>query len=185
MLISCEELGLQPTFSTWSQVTMLHVYVLFARLRNLKGIDAKVWHQPLLDHFFFDAEQRMETYHNMAARGTRNKYLKDMYTQWRGLIAAYDEGIAKGDAVLAAAIWRNLFKAKEDVNIKGLAQIVSFTRRTLSGLDAVPDSRIMSEVVVFGSPKDEERLVTLRSPLLDTPFGKELPVANRSQVRIL
>ncbi|KAH8589391.1 ubiquinol-cytochrome C chaperone-domain-containing protein [Bisporella sp. PMI_857] len=164
------ELGLQPTFSTWSQVTMLHLYVLSARFRNIGTMDAQPFQQHLLDHFFYDAEHRMAVNHNMTARGTRNKYLKDLYVQWRGLIAAYDEGIFKGDAVLAAAIWRNIFKAKEDVDIKGLAMIVSYTRRLLSRLDALSDEALASEKLEFGNPTDEEKVVNIRSAMLDLPF---------------
>jgi cytochrome b pre-mRNA-processing protein 3 len=35
--------------------------------------------------------------------------MKDVLEQYHGSISAYDEGLIKGDAVLAAAIWRNIF----------------------------------------------------------------------------
>jgi len=172
------ELGLKPTFSTWSQVTMLHMYLLSARFRSLKT-DPQPWQQHLLDHFSYDAENHMTIQHNMHARGTRNKYLKDLFVQWRGLLAAYDEGLVKGDAVLAAAIWRNVFKANEDVDIKGLAMVVSYMRRTLKGLDELSDEELTTAEVGFGSPKTEESVVRLRSAMLDLPFdkasGKDLP----------
>ncbi|KAG9240445.1 ubiquinol-cytochrome C chaperone-domain-containing protein [Calycina marina] len=166
---------LHPTFSTWSQVTMLHMYILFARYRNFAGPEATLWQQHLLDHFFYDAENRMAVYHNMVARGTRNKYLKDLNMQWRGLIGAYDEGISKGDAVLASAVWRNVFKAKQDVDIKALAHIVSYMRRLLSELDQVPDEKLVTEVVDFGSPTSEDSVVKLRSAMLDLPLTTEVP----------
>jgi len=178
------ESGLSPTFSTWSQVTMLHMYVLFARYRKFSAAEATLWQQHLLDHFFYDAENRMAVYHNMNARGTRNKYLKDMFIQWRGLLAAYDEGITKGDAVLASAVWRNVFKAKEDVDLKALAYIVSYMRRLLSGLDAVPDDKLINEIVVFGSPEGEDQVVRLRSAMMELPFtaatSNELPAKKQS-----
>jgi cytochrome b pre-mRNA-processing protein 3 len=166
------EVGLKPTFSVWSQVTMLHMYLLSARFRDLKDVDPQPWQQHLLDHFFYDAEHRMATNHNMHARGTRNKYLKDLFVQWRGLLAAYDEGISKGDAVLAAAVWRNVFKGVEDVDITKLALIVSYLRRLLKGLDGVSDHDLMTNVVGFGSPKAEEGLVRIKSPSLDLSFDK-------------
>lgn len=150
---------------------MLHMYLLTARFRAFTG-DPTIWQHHLLDHFSYDAENKMTTLHNMEARGTRNKYLKDVYVQWRGLLAAYDEGLVKGDAVLAAAVWRNVFKANEDVNIKGLAMVVSYMRRTLKGLDALPDDKIKLAEVGFGSPKSEEALVKTRSPMFDLPFEK-------------
>jgi cytochrome b pre-mRNA-processing protein 3 len=167
------ETGLQPTFSTWSQVTMLHMYLIAARFRCFPTLSqTQTWQQHLLDHFFYDAENRMMVNHNMHARGTRNKYLKDLFIQWRGLLAAYDEGIYKGDAVLAAAIWRNVFKANEDVDIKALAQIVSYMRRALKGLDSMPDETLMSVDLQFGSPKDEANAVAMKSKMMDLPFEK-------------
>lgn len=37
--------------------------------------------------------------------------MTDMLEQYRGSVAAYDEGLVAGDPVLAAAIWRNVFGA--------------------------------------------------------------------------
>ncbi|KAL9579537.1 MAG: hypothetical protein Q9203_006654, partial [Teloschistes exilis] len=82
-----EELGLIPTFTTWSQITFLHMYILHVRLRAFHPASAQTWHQHLLDHFFYTAEDRMVRDHNIAARGARNSYLKDLFVQWRGLLA--------------------------------------------------------------------------------------------------
>lgn len=121
----------------------------------------------------------MTVYHQMHARGTRNKYLKDLFIQWRGLLAAYDEGLMKGDAVLAAAVWRNVFKAREDIDIKALAMIVSFMRKALKGLDGMTDEQVMSAALKFGGPTNEIKIVGDRSQMLDLPFtrapGKDLP----------
>lgn len=177
-------MGLNPTFSTWSQVTMLHMYLFSARFRNFEPYAAAPWQQHLLDHFFFDAENRMAINHNMHARGTRNKYLKDMFIQWRGLLAAYDEGLAKGDAVLAAAVWRNVFKASEDVDVRSLAEVVSFMRHTLKTLDALPDSTFSQFAVELGSPSDEAGVVSVKSKMIDLPFerapGKDLPSSQKA-----
>jgi len=170
-------LGLQPTFSTWSQVTMLHMYLLSARFRCFEAHIAQPWQQHLLDHFFYDAENRMTVEHNMHARGTRNKYLKDLFIQWRGLLAAYDEGLARGDAVLAAAVWRNIFKAKEDVDVRAIAQIVSYMRRVLKGLDKTPDADIQACKVEFGSPEEESAVVALKSKMMDESFDATSPAA--------
>ena len=110
--------------------------------------------------------------HNMHARGTRNRYLKDLFIQWRGLLAAYDEGLAKGDAVLAAAVWRNIFKANEDIDVKRLAQIVSYMRRALKGLDALDDRKVMEARLIFGDPAAEGNIVAVKSKMIDLPFEK-------------
>ncbi|KAI0446119.1 hypothetical protein F4803DRAFT_547636 [Xylaria telfairii] len=139
-----DDFKLPPTFSTWSQVTMLHMYLVFARLRNLDREAARSWQAQLVDHFFFDAEERMDLSHGISSRALRGKYLKDMFVQWRGVIAAYDEGIAKNDAVLASAVWRNVFKAREDINVRDLAAIVSWMRLSLKMLDQMPDEALFA-----------------------------------------
>jgi cytochrome b pre-mRNA-processing protein 3 len=148
------------------------MYLLSARFRAFEPCASAPWQQHLLDHFFYDAENRMAINHGMHARGTRNKYLKDMFIQWRGLLAAYDEGLAKGDTVLAAAVWRNVFKANEDVDVKTLAQIVSYMRRALKGLDFMEDDKVQRAGLQFGTPQDEGAIVNLKSKMMDTPFEK-------------
>lgn len=111
------DLGLEPTFSTWSQITYLHMYLVTVRLRAFDDqAQFRDYQRYLIEHFSNAAEDKMLILHSMGARGIRNRYLKDLFIQWRGLLAAYDEGMIQGDAVLAAAVWRNLWKAKEDVD---------------------------------------------------------------------
>ena len=107
--------------------------------------------------------------HNIAAGFVRQKYLKDLYLQWRGLLAGYDEGLVKGDAVLATAVWRNVFKADEAVDFRGVAEIVSYMRGVLKGLDGLSDEDVASGEVVFGDPGQERDEVLVRSGLMDAP----------------
>ena len=146
------------------------MYLLSARFRCFPASSAQQWQQHLLDHFFYDAENKMTIEHNMHARGTRNKYLKDIYVQWRGLLAAYDEGLVRGNATLASAIWRNVFKANPDVDFRALAQITSYMRKDLSQLDSLPDETLMVAEWKFGSPESEQVLVKSKSQMMDLPF---------------
>lgn len=77
--------------------------------------------------------------HTISARGIRNRYLKDLFLQWRGIIAAYDEGLIKGDAVLASAVWRNLFKGEDDVDWRNVAMVVAYMRKAVVELERVKD----------------------------------------------
>ncbi|KAI9879443.1 MAG: Protein cbp3, mitochondrial [Pleopsidium flavum] len=164
------ELGLAPTFNTWAQVTFLHMYLLNARLRNFPADHAPAWHQHLLDHFFYEAENRMTVIHNVHARAIRNRYLKDLFVQWRGLTAGYDEGLVKGDAVLAAAVWRNVFKGDEEVDLRRLGEVVSYMRRVLKTLDTVQDEAIASGRIKFGDPGSERDLVSAASKMMSVPI---------------
>lgn len=171
--------GLQPTFSSWSQVTMLHMWLFVVRFRAIGAEMSKHSNrtskelandhqQHLVDHFFSDAEGKMAEQHNMEAAGTRNKYLKDLHLQWRGCLAAYDEALIKGDTVLATAVWRNVFKADENVDVEALAMIVSYLRKALKELGSVNDG--MLKGIKFRIPAAEAGVVRTRSAALDEPL---------------
>lgn len=160
---------------------MLHMYLLSTRFRAFPADLSPHWQQHLLDHFFYDAEVKMEIEHGMVARGTRNKNLKELLLQWRGCLLAYDEGLVRGDAALAAAVWRNVFKADANVDVQHLAMIVSWMRGSLQDLDGVSDHDAMTKgtTFAFGNPDVEEQVVRERSKMMDLPFeraeGKDLP----------
>lgn len=176
-----ETLGLTPTFNTWAQITFLHMYLLTCRLRCFPPAHAPVWHQHLLDHFFYIAEDRMVVTHNIAARSIRNKYLKDLFVQWRGLMAGYDEGLVRGDAVLATAVWRNIFKADENVDFRGVGEVVSYIRGVLKGLDELADESIASGEVVFGNPESERDGVLQKSRMMIDPAREVKEPARAAQ----
>ncbi|KAL9031431.1 MAG: hypothetical protein Q9196_000534 [Gyalolechia fulgens] len=163
-----ESLGMTPTFNNWAQITFLHMYILTVRLRAFPASAAPSWHQHLLDHFFYIAEDRMVREHNVYSRMIRNKYLKDLFTQWRGILAAYDEGLVKGDAVLATAVWRNIFYGREDVDMKGLGTVVSYMRGVLKGLEGMDDEEVGKGDVVFGDPGTQKKIVEVKSRMMDT-----------------
>ena len=143
------------------------MYLLTVRIRCFPPPHAPTWHQHLLDHFFYNAEERMTVMHNVHTRTVRNKYLKDLFVQWRGLTAGYDEGIMKGDAVLAAAVWRNVFKGDEEVDLRKLGTVVSYMRRCLNRLDGTAEEKIVCGDVTFGDPGGEAAWVKVRSKMMD------------------
>jgi cytochrome b pre-mRNA-processing protein 3 len=121
---------------------MLHMYLLVVRFRCLDPAAQQAWQAQLVNHFFYQAEAKMEDVHDLSSRMIRQRYLKDLFVQWRGLILAYDEGIVKGDAVLASAVWRNLFKAREDVDVRALAAVVAWMRAGLRELGDMSDEMV-------------------------------------------
>ena len=106
----------------------------------------------------------MAVWHGMSARGVRNKHLKDLWEVWRGLLLSYDEGVIKGDAVMASAVWRSIFKAKEDVNIEDVAIVAAYIRRELQRLGDMSDQQISTGEVAFSSPGSVRRLLEKESP---------------------
>lgn len=140
------------------------MYLLTVRIRAFPPTHAPTWHQHLLDHFFYMAEDRMVTLHGINVQSLRNKYLKDLFTQWRGLLAGYDEGLAKGDdAVLATALWRNVFGADQDVDLTLLGAVLSYTRGVLAGLDYMTNNVLMTGEVAFGDPASQLQEVLVQS----------------------
>ncbi len=121
---------------------MLHMYLLVVRFRCMDQTAQQAFQAQLVNHFFYQAEAKMELMHDLTSRITRQAYLKDLFVQWRGLIMAYDEGIYKGDAVLASAVWRNLFKAREDVDTRALAAVVSWMRAGMEQLTELTDETV-------------------------------------------
>lgn len=164
------------------------MYLLTVRLRNFPSNESmQEFSRHLIDHFSHEAEMRMDTMHGIASRSIRVRYLKDLFLQWRGVLAAYDEGLIKGDAVLGAAVWRNLFKGAE-TSLKGgeldwtqIARVVAYMRRVLIDLASVDDAALISAVSgplgqdtkkgIFARNQLDEQLVQRRSAGLSEPFS--------------
>ncbi len=107
----------------------------------------------------------------MAARDTRNKYLKVLFSQWRGLIALYNKGLAKSDAVLASAVWRNVFKASEEVDVRQIALIVAYMRSAAQTLDSVLDNALQQTKFSVPPLSQQKTIAGLRIKEMDMPFA--------------
>lgn len=164
---STAEFGLLPTFSTWSQVTMLHLYLIVVRLRCCDKASWQAWQTQLVNHFFQHAEDTMQINHGMG-RMTRSGHLNSLFQTWRGVILAYDEGLVKGDAVMAAAVWRNVFGSREDVDMRHVAAVVAFMRRNIKQLDGMLDPALL-----YHGAKVFEIPPTVELQFVDQPVSLE------------
>lgn len=134
---------------------MLHLYLVNARIRMLERDAYRSWQQQLIDHFFFECEKKMHIDHNITSSALRQRYLKDIFVQWRGLLLAYDEGLIKGDAVLASAVWRNLFKGDPEVDPRALVAIVGWMRSGLASLEGASDMAMPNRALeILDKPVD-------------------------------
>ncbi|GAA6058111.1 hypothetical protein JCM3770_005944 [Rhodotorula araucariae] len=106
-----EECSLPPSFQTWFSLTTLHVWLLSVRFRSLPPPLGRTYIQELINHMFIDVELRIRGPYAVTQGRLIKGYMNDMLEQYHGACAAYDEGLVRGDAVLAAAIWRNVFGA--------------------------------------------------------------------------
>ena len=91
----------------------------------------------------------MDVNHDLSSKTVRQRFLKDLFVQWRGVVAAYDEGIARGDAVLGSAVWRNLYKGRSEVDFRRVAGVVSYIRGTLWELERKTNGDFMVGRGVF------------------------------------
>lgn len=172
-----KELGLSPTFSTWAQITMMHMYLSIVRYRCLPQEAFEGSQKSLVDAFFYEAEERMDVHHGMSSRSLRQHHLKDLFVAWRGLMLAYDEGLVRGDAVLAAAVWRNLFKGNPDVDVRKVAAVVSYMRASLKRLEQLSDDEVLLKMQTAFQTDIRTEL-----QLVDVPAGPlvgELPKAGK------
>jgi cytochrome b pre-mRNA-processing protein 3 len=144
------------------------MWILQVRLRHFPAPMSKHWIELLTNHCFWEAEKTMDLVQKLT--GTqRSKYLKDYYEIWRGTILAYDEGLVKGDAVLAAAVWRMLFDAKEDVDPVKIALVTAYLRKEVGRVGLLGDKVLASGWVGFGEPVSEDDIL-MQSPLMQLPF---------------
>ncbi|KAG5748546.1 hypothetical protein H9Q69_011053 [Fusarium xylarioides] len=182
---------LHPTFSTWSHVTMLHLYLINTRIRCFDREGFQNWQHQLTDHFFFECEKKMHIDHHITSSALRQRYLKDIFVQWRGLLLAYDEGLIKGDAMLASAIWRNLFKGSADADPRALLAIVGWMRSTLLQFEAVSDNNLAAQLpAIMAKPVDvfwtrlEKRLGGEQEDSLPAKEVKEEPVSTEETAKV-
>jgi cytochrome b pre-mRNA-processing protein 3 len=134
---------------------MLHLYLINTRIRCFDREGFQNWQHQLTDHFFFECEKKMHIDHHITSSALRQRYLKDIFVQWRGLLLAYDEGLIKGDAMLASAIWRNLFKGSPDADPRALLAIVGWMRSTLLQFEAVSDNNLPAQLpAIMAKPVD-------------------------------
>ncbi|KAF2715113.1 hypothetical protein K504DRAFT_396143 [Pleomassaria siparia CBS 279.74] len=172
-----ESLGLQPNFNNWAQITFMHMYMLQVRFRMLPESHATPWIQHMTNHAFYAAEDRLVVWHKMHSATIRQKFLKDAFAQWRGVLLAYDEGLIKSDAMLAAAVWRNLLSGREDVDFEKLAQIVGYMRKEIKRLVLASNDEVLTGAWKFeGDPGDEKDITQVMSRALQQ---REAPVPKK------
>lgn len=59
-----------------------------------------------------------------------------------------------------------MFKADEDVDFRGVGEVVSYIRGVLKGLDEMPDEEVASGEIFFGDPASERIVVLSKSRLM-------------------
>ncbi|CAD1813568.1 Ubiquinol-cytochrome C chaperone family protein [Candida parapsilosis] len=134
-----QTLGLPMSFSQQVQITILHYWILSVRMRALPFKYAKQYQQKLVDRIFEDLSSRMTTELGIKSGRIIEGYLKDYHTQMLGSVLSYDEGLMTDDITLAAALWRNVFNANDNVDIRHVEALLVYVRSQLYVLNKMTD----------------------------------------------
>lgn len=152
-------LKLPRTFSQWFQITILHEWMLFTRMRAMPFKYGKNYQQKLVDRTFSDIELRLFDEMNIHSGRIVDQYLKDFDTQLKGAVLAYDEGFFTDDSTLATAVWRNLFAGRKNIDITHLESVVKYIRSQLYILSRLSDREFATGKFNFVLPtQDVEKL---------------------------
>lgn len=97
----------------------------------------------------------MKSSYGVKKSGQVDKFARDSLHRYHGATLAFDEGVLRGDAVLASALWRNVMSAsdldaadgepmpRDAQQIVALDQLVQYTHRELHRLGNVSDSNVL------------------------------------------
>lgn len=155
-----EDLKLPRTFSQWFQVTVLHEWILFVRMRAMPFKYGRNYQQKMVDRTFSDIEMRLFEEMNVNSGRIADQYLKDFNSQLRGAVFAYDEGFFTDDATLATAVWRNLFGGRKNIDIVHLEAIVRYIRSQLYVLSRLSDREFAMGSFKFVPPNESVSVLT-------------------------
>ncbi|KAI5956880.1 CBP3 [Candida jiufengensis] len=134
-----QTLGLPMSFSQQFQITILHYWILSVRMRALPFKYSRQYQQKLIDRIFTDLESRMTTELGIKSGRLIEGYSKDYHSQLLGAVLSYDEGLMSDDITLAAALWRNIFNANENVDVRHIEALLVYVRSQLYVLNKMTD----------------------------------------------
>lgn len=148
-----ERLGMPQTFFQWFQVTSLHVWMLYVRMRVMPRRYCREYQRKLINGIFDDIDYQLREVLRVNSDRTVNNYKKQFSQQLRGSIFGYDEGFVSGDAELAGALWRNLFHHSTVADMTILEHLVHFVRAQLYVLERMSDMDFAAGVFQFLDPR--------------------------------
>lgn len=150
-----ETLKLPKTFSQWYQITILHEWMLFVRMRAMPFKYGRDYQQKLVDRTFSDIELRLFDEMNIHSGRIVDQYMKDFDTQLKGAVLAYDEGFYSDDCSLTTAVWRNLFGGRKNIDITLLEDVVRYIRSQLYVMSRMSDREFALGKFKFVLPTDD------------------------------
>lgn len=133
-------LGMPQTFFQWFQIEVLHVWMLYVRMRPMPRRYCREYQQKLVNGVFDDIDYQLREVLRVNSDRTTNNYKKQFSQQLKGSVFSYDEALVAGDTVLASALWRNLFEQSDLVDMTAIEHLVKYIRANLYVLSQMSDS---------------------------------------------
>jgi cytochrome b pre-mRNA-processing protein 3 len=153
------DVGIPDTVDGRFELICLHAFLYLHRLKRERPGSAALG-QRFFDAMFVDFDRALREMGTGDLRVSRE--IKRMAQAFYGRIAAYEEGLAAGDAMLQPALARNLFGTASPSDAQ-LAAMAEYVRREADGLDRQEAAALLAGHIAFGS----------------LPDGKPLPVSSR------
>lgn len=140
--------GVPDTVDGRFELICLHAFLYLRRLRGEQP-QAATLSQSFFDRMFADFDR------SLREMGTGDlsvgREIRRMAEAFYGRVAAYEQGLAGDDAVLQAALARNLFGTAAPTHPR-LAAMADYLRREAAGLDRRGTAELLAGDVAFGSP---------------------------------
>jgi cytochrome b pre-mRNA-processing protein 3 len=141
-------LGVPDTLDGRFELICLHAFLFLRRIKG-EAAPATVLGQRFYDTMFGDFDRSLREI------GTGDlsvgRQIRRMAEGFHGRIKAYEDGLDRADAVLEAALSRNLFGTAPAAPEK-LARIAAYVRREAGQLASQPAAALLAGDVVFGGP---------------------------------
>jgi len=156
--VHCEKpewqvLGLEPTLTTWFNIMVLHLWMIFIRVHSMKDQFGIGIAQEMIDAFWDDLEAGVIIFGQTSNYFIISKTMKNYLKAYYGAVIAYEEGIQK-DAVFVDALWRNFFAMQLDpsiVDAQKLAALTVYARRELKTLMGSSDEALAVGTINWGT----------------------------------
>jgi cytochrome b pre-mRNA-processing protein 3 len=143
------ECGVPDTFDGRFELVCLHAFLYLHRLKSERP-RANALAQAFFDAMFGDLDRSLREIGTGDLRVGRE--VKRMAQGFYGRIRAYENGIAADDAVLGAALCRNLFGTVA-MPLAALEAMTLYTRRAVDDLRGQSAAELLAGRVRFVSPK--------------------------------
>ena len=143
--------GVPDTLDGRFETLALHAFLVLNRLKAGDGA-ASVFAQDLFDTMFADLDRAMR---EMGATDIGvGRHVKTMARGFYGRVAAYERGLAEGDAALEEALRRNLFGtfAPDAAQLDAAAR---YLRDQAAAFEAAPLAQLLAGDLPFGAPAPE------------------------------